>query len=173
MLKAIFWKEWRQQRIFLLTIVVFLPMLVALLLWVGGSFADERLSVWDKLGMAALSVAVLQAMVTGSLLFAGEVESGTLEFLDACSAERSRIWRAKMGSALVIALPAALLPALCGGVEALPLTVFAIETLLVTAACSVFVRTTFRALGAAVLALFIMSYVVALLGGARYAARMG
>ena len=157
LMKAIFWKEWRQQSPFLFAIVLFLPIVMGLLGWLGGSFADDRFLTSDRLGMAALGVAILQAMVTGSLLFAGEIEGGTLDFLDACSAERSRIWLAKMASAFVIALPALLLPALVGGVQGLPWTAFAIETLLLAAVCSVFVRTTFRAIGAAALSLFLVS----------------
>ncbi|HEX3313826.1 MAG TPA: hypothetical protein VHR72_02990, partial [Gemmataceae bacterium] len=157
MLKAIFWKEWRQQGPFLIAILFLMPISVGLLLWLGGSFPSERTPIADKLTMLALGIAILQAMVTGSVLFAGEVETGTLDFLDACSAERSRIWVAKMASALAIVLPAALLPALFGGLHGLLWMVCALETLLVAAACSVFVRTPFRALGAAVLCLFVMS----------------
>ena len=97
MLRAIFWKEWRQQRLFLFPILILMPILVGVLLSIGGSFADERHPTSDVLATAALCVAILQAVVTGSLLFAGEVETGTLAFLDACSAERSRIWRAEDG----------------------------------------------------------------------------
>ena len=84
LMKAIFWKEWRQQSPILLAILVFLPILMGLLGWLSGSFADDRFLTSDRLGMAALAVAILQAMVTGSLLFAGEIEAGTLDFLDAC-----------------------------------------------------------------------------------------
>ena len=62
-----------------------------------------------------------------------------------------------MASALVIALPALLLPALVGGLRGLPWMGFAIETLLLAAVCSVFVRTTFRAIGAAAFCLFVLS----------------
>ena len=157
MLRAILWKEWRQQRSILFAILVFLPILMGFLGWIGGSFADDRFLTSDRLGMAALGVAILQAMVTGSLLFAGEIEAGTLDFLDACSAERSRIWLAKMASAFVIALPALMLPALVGGFQGLPWMGFAIETLLLAAVCSVFVRSTFRAIGTAALCLCVLS----------------
>ena len=166
MLKAIFWKEWRQQSRIVCSIVIFMPVLAGVALWAIGPFVNERTSIWDAktvefARIVAICVALLQAIVTGSLLFASEVEDGTLPYLDACSAERGRIWRAKMLSGLAIAMPALVLPTLVGGFAGLLATIVAAEVVLMTAAVSVFVRTTFRAIGAAVLLLCVLTIVLA------------
>ena len=157
MLRAIVWKEWRQQRIFMFVILAVVPGLLAILGWLSGLFASARsgTSINDKLAFLFLWVPFLQAIVTGSMLFAGESETGTLDFLDACSADRSRIWFAKMASALAIMLPAVLLPAILFGPFALPMACLALEVLVLAAAASVFFRTTLRAMGATVLLLLL------------------
>ena len=146
-LKAIFWKEWRQQRSFLLAIVLLGTILIGAFSWIVGFHWDKDFSIFDKLAIMSLLTAVIQAMVTGSMLFAGEVESGTLDFLDACVADRSRIWLAKVVSALILALPFLALLLLLGGSMTVPVLVFLVAILLLSAACSVFARTTIRAVG--------------------------
>ena len=118
MLRAIFWKEWRQQRLFLFAILILMPIVLGVFAWVSGIFADGVGGpIAEKLGSICWLVACFQAIVTGSVLFAGESETGTLDFLDVCSAERSRIWFAKMASALAITLPVMLLPTFFVGVR--------------------------------------------------------
>ena len=157
MLKAIVWKEWRQQRALVLAILILMPIVLGVFGWVSGIFADGVGGpVAEKLGSICWLVACFQAIVTGSVLFAGESETGTLDFLDSCSAERSRIWFAKMASGLAITLPIALLPMLFAGFEGLLLAGFVLETLVLAAAASVFVRTTFRAIGATIVSLILI-----------------
>ncbi|HEX3315062.1 MAG TPA: ABC transporter permease, partial [Gemmataceae bacterium] len=159
MLRAIFWKEWRQQRVLVLAILILMPIVLGVFVWASGLFgALGNVPLSDKLGMFSVWVAFLQAIVTGSMLFAGESESGTLDYLDACSADRSRIWFAKMTSALGISLPIALVPTLFVGLEGLLLTAFVLETLVFAATASVFVRTTFRAIGATIVSLGLIFY---------------
>jgi hypothetical protein len=161
MLRAIFWKEWRQQSPFLFAIVLLIPLLVVAFRWSVGTVNREPISILEIAAISAASIALIQAIVTGSLLFAAEVEGNTLDYLDACSADRSRIWRAKMASGLAVAMPALLLPALVDGARGLATTVVVIEILLIAAAASVFVRTTFRAIGTVVPFLVVVGVVVA------------
>jgi ABC-type transport system involved in cytochrome c biogenesis permease component len=160
MLRAIFWKEWRQQSPFLFAILILMPI-IGVICWAAGMSGNERsFSIANLALVLAVCAAVIQAIVTGSLLFASEVEEGTLPFLDACSAERGRIWRAKMLSGLAIAMPALVLPTLLGGFAGLQASILAAETVLMTAAVSVFVRTTFRAIGVAALLLCVITIVL-------------
>jgi hypothetical protein len=161
MLRAIFWKEWRQQSPFLFAIVILIPLLVGLFRWSVGTAYREPVSIQEVAAIAAAGIALIQAIVTGSLLFAAEVEGNTLDYLDACSAQRSRIWRAKMASGLAVAMPALLLPALVDGVRGILTTVVATGILLLAAAASAFVRTTFRAIGIVVPLLIVVGVVLA------------
>ena len=173
LMKAIFWKEWRQQSPFLFAILLLIPI-VAVICWTTDTTGIVRsLSIANLAMVLAVCAAVSQAIVTGSLLFASEVEEGTLPFLDACSAERGRIWRAKMLAGLVIAMPALVLPTLLGGFAGLQASILAAEAELMTAAISVFVRTTFRAIGAAVLLLFVVTLVLAQLETVSVEAALG
>ena len=108
MIRAIVWKEFREQGLIGLTLLV----LGTGVLFAAAAVAEPRVEgagpadVVRYLGLgrlATLLLAVTAGMVCGGALFAGEREAGTMGFLDALPTSRWRVWRAKLaaGSALM------------------------------------------------------------------------
>ncbi len=116
MIRAVVWKELREQGL----IAVLLAVLGAALLGAAAAFADPpspnapATDVVASLGVGRLLALMLVAtagMVCGGALFAAEREAGTLPFLDALPSRRWALWRAKVvaGLALAAAVVAVLL----------------------------------------------------------------
>ena len=112
MIRAIVWKEFREQGLIGLTLVVLGGgVLVAVAM-----FADPPQSatiaadVFRALGpgpLATLLLAVTAGTVCGGALFAAEREAGTHGFLDALPARRSQLWLGKVvAGALLVAVQA-------------------------------------------------------------------
>jgi hypothetical protein len=106
MIRAVLWKEWREQRTIALAVLTFSVLALAL----TAQFAEPRSggSVWGQAGareLMALSLAYLAGAVCGAVLLADEKEVGTLEFLDSLPSRRRNLWIGKVvfGLALVVA----------------------------------------------------------------------
>jgi hypothetical protein len=167
MLRAILWKEWRQQGLFFLAILLLAGLAIgttALTLpqeW--ANLAGEPI-LRLTLSILFLTLVVSQAVVSGALLFAGEREDGTLSFLDVHSGRRLSVWSAKMIAGVTIAIASALILgiAMVGfGIASpmgLPLAIWvAIDVLVWTAVASAFCETTFKGIGLALLILFFVA----------------
>ena len=59
MLRAIFWKEWRQQSPFLFAIAFLIPLLVGVFLWSAGTVNREPASILDVAAISAASIALM------------------------------------------------------------------------------------------------------------------
>jgi hypothetical protein len=110
MIRALVWKEYREQRavwLALLGLAAFAAVVVPELLQLGGS---SGLSAFDlQLVVAAVALAVfIFALVSGSMLLAGEAEGHTQVFLDIQSGRRFGVWAAKAVAGLVFTLLLAL-----------------------------------------------------------------
>jgi hypothetical protein len=96
MIRAMFWKEWREQRTVAATVLGF----GALALYLTAQFAEPMAggNPWEGGGpreLMALALAYLAGAVTGAILLADEKEVGTLEFLDTLPCRRRTIWVGK------------------------------------------------------------------------------
>lgn len=110
MMRAIIWKEFREQGLIGLTLMV----LGAGILVAAATLADPPTpgaatsDLVRFLGaglMAALLLSVTAGTVCGGALFAAERESGTMGFLESHPISRGRLWRAKLlAGALLVSL---------------------------------------------------------------------
>src|SRR5262245_32287624 len=105
MLKMVLWKEYREHRSIWLGMAA---VAAAAILGVGygiGFQGQDGAAARDLLGAAVLVLAWTYGAVCGSLLLAGERESGTQPFLDTLPSGRLPLWWCKLaaGSLLVLA----------------------------------------------------------------------
>jgi ABC-type transport system involved in multi-copper enzyme maturation permease subunit len=100
MMRVVLWKELREQR---LPALILTALGVAVMFFVVPMWAAEHAAADYQIGVAAC-FAWACAMVTGTILFANESETHTLEFLDSLPRSRSQIWLAKFNVALLITL---------------------------------------------------------------------
>ena len=109
MIRAIVWKELREQGLIALTLLV----LGSGILVTAATLADPPAAsaspadVLRYLGagrLATLLLAVTAGTVCGGALFAAEREAGTIGFLESLPASRWDLWRAKMVAGLTVAL---------------------------------------------------------------------
>lgn len=96
MIRAMLWKEWREQRTVALAVLSF----GALSLYLTAQFADPvgGGSAWERGGpreLMAVALAYLAGAVSGAILLADEKEVGTLEFLDTLPCRRRTLWVGK------------------------------------------------------------------------------
>jgi hypothetical protein len=107
-LRAVVWKEVREQGLIALTLLV----LGAGILAAAATFADppsgsaSPADVLRYLGagpLATLLLAVTAGTVCGGALFAAEREAGTIGFLESLPASRRELWAAKMGAGFGLA----------------------------------------------------------------------
>jgi hypothetical protein len=114
MIRAICWKEWREQRIVIASVLAF----GALALVLTAQFTDESPggTLADGGGgpreLMAVALAYLAGAVAGAILLADEKEVGTLEFLDSLPTRRRAVWVAKMTAGLFFAIGQSVLLAL-------------------------------------------------------------
>src|SRR5438132_390223 len=132
MIRAIVWKELREQGLIAATLVVLGSGVLA----AAAALADPptparmTLDVMRSLGagpLATLMLAVTAGMVCGGAVFAAEREAGTMCFLDSLPASRWRLWRAKLIAGLgLAAVQIALLVAVAAALGLVPTTGWAV-----------------------------------------------
>jgi hypothetical protein len=108
-IRAVVWKELREQGLIGLTLVVLgAGVLVAAAALADPANPDAPVSdVIRHLGLgtlATLMLCVTAGMVCGGAVFAAEREAGTMGFLDALPVSRWHIWRAKLLAGLGLAV---------------------------------------------------------------------
>lgn len=110
MIRAILWKEYREQGpIALALLVVGGGLLAAAAAFaappVAGAKPSDALQYLGTGRLATIMLAVTAGIVTGGALFAAEREAGTFKFLDAQPGARRTLWQAKIaaGACLTIA----------------------------------------------------------------------
>ncbi|MFM8272153.1 MAG: hypothetical protein ACKODX_07430, partial [Gemmata sp.] len=116
MIRAVVWKEFREQWVIALTLVVLgggLLVGTAALAEppTAGAAATDLIRSLGLGRMATLMLVVTAGTVCGGALFAAEREAGTLTFLEVLPAARGDVWRAKVvaGAALALVQTGALL----------------------------------------------------------------
>jgi hypothetical protein len=117
MIASLAWKEYREQRPIWLTVAFLAAVLIFGVLEFVSPIGTARYGT-DKyltLRSICLALSIGYGLVVGALLFAGERESGTLDFLDMSAGRRLTIWVTKtiVGAAGVLIL-ARLLAAILG-----------------------------------------------------------
>jgi ABC-type transport system involved in multi-copper enzyme maturation permease subunit len=126
MIRAIAWKEFREQGLIALTLVVLGGGLLtaAAVLAERPSPGATPTDVVRFLGigqLATLMLAVTAGMVCGGAVFAAEREAATFQFLDSLPASRWQIWCAKVFSGLALAfVQIAVLVALAAALDLVP-----------------------------------------------------
>ena len=107
MVRAVVWKEFREQGLIALTLLVLGSALQIAAATLGdpaaGGNPNELFRYFGAGRLATLLLAVTAGMVCGGALFAAERECGTMAFLDALPATRWQLWRAKMAAGLALA----------------------------------------------------------------------
>jgi hypothetical protein len=95
-IRAIVWKECREQRAVVAAVLAF----GALSLYLTAQFADAATAGTLEGGgpreLMAIALAYLAGAVSGAILLADEKEVGTLEFLDALPCRRRAVWAGKV-----------------------------------------------------------------------------
>lgn len=100
MIRTLFWKEYREQRLFALLLVAIAGGLVAL-----APFAAPMLKIPAQDVIAVqqgvmILFAILSGVVSGALHWAAERENGTETFLDMMPVPRAALWRTKTAYAI-------------------------------------------------------------------------
>lgn len=108
MIRAVVWKEFRDQGLIGLTLVVLGAGILAAAAALGDppAPAANPTDVLRFLGvgrLATLLLAVTAGMVCGGALFAAEREAGTIGFLESLPASRWQVWRAKVAAGVLLA----------------------------------------------------------------------
>lgn len=108
MVRAILWKEFREQALIGLTLLVFGAgiLVAAAMLADPPTQGAPRSDVIRFLGvgqLAAMMLTVTAGTVCGGALFAAEREAGTMGFLESLPASRWHIWRSKLAAGTLLA----------------------------------------------------------------------
>ena len=108
MIRAIAWKELREQGLIALTLVVLGGGLLAAAATLAeppaqGASPTDVVAYLGLGRLATLMLAVTAGMVCGGAVFAAEREAATFSFLDSLPASRWQIWRAKVLAGLGLA----------------------------------------------------------------------
>jgi len=112
MIPSLAWKEYREQRPIWLTVALLAAVLILGVLQfvtpIGGALPGT--TKVRTIITICFGLSVAYGLVAGALLFAGESESGTLDFLDMAAGRRSKIWATKtiVGACGVMTLSLAL-----------------------------------------------------------------
>jgi hypothetical protein len=108
MTAALLWKEYRQQRTIWLAIpilaIVLLSIIAVSLSDTSGYrlFQDPKLRTIFTVVVCTLTIA--HGLVTGALLLAGELDDGTLTFLDNLTGRRTGVWQRKCIAGILLTL---------------------------------------------------------------------
>ena len=115
MLKALAWKEWREQRPVVLVaflLMLLLPLLVAL----GKSMTSGRVDfgalAFDCTLLYGALLWPLTALLAGSGTISGDAQGGTLPFLFTRPVRRTTVWTVKVATALAVVLMVAVVSGL-------------------------------------------------------------
>jgi ABC-2 family transporter protein len=104
MIRAFIWKEWREQRIVALAVLLF----GALAMYLTAQFVEQSSGATLDSGGArelmAIALAYLAGAVSGAILLADEKEVGTLEFLDTLPSRRRNVWVGKVIAGALLAV---------------------------------------------------------------------
>lgn len=97
MIRVLMWKEYRDHRLIWLTMAVVNIALLLLLMSVAqmAGFGPRDDNLMMPLGPAAVLLVWAYGMLAGSMMLAGERETGTLAFLDILPVTRFNVWIAK------------------------------------------------------------------------------
>ncbi len=104
MIGAIFWKEWREQRIVALAVLSFGALSLALTAFLADPTTGGGLSNLGVREVMPLALAYLAGTVCGAILLADEKEVGTLEFLDTLPGQRRGLWFGKLVFGLTLSI---------------------------------------------------------------------
>jgi hypothetical protein len=108
MTAAVLWKEYRQQRAVWLAIAILGVLLVVLLAAVMGNgtqwevFQDRHIR--GLLNAVVFCLVVTYGLVSGALLLAGELDEGTMVFLDSLTGQRGTLWARKCAAGALFTL---------------------------------------------------------------------
>lgn len=116
MIRTLAWKQYREQRAAWLLMAGLAVVTVLGGLW-GILHLRLHAASWFVLGLPALLIAAAYGVVCAALLVAGDLEAGTLAFLEALGRRRSDLWRTKFWTG--IGLTAALASLIAIGLAAL------------------------------------------------------
>ena len=100
MTAAVLWKEYRQQRAVWLAIAILGVLVVVTLAAVMGHgirwevFQDRHIR--SLLNAVVFCLVITYGLVSGALLLAGELDEGTMVFLDSLTGQRGTLWRVQM-----------------------------------------------------------------------------
>ena len=112
MTRAVWWKEYREHRAVWFALAglgaVTLAVLASLLRLDGVTALNQPDRLWPLM-YALGAVAATYGLVCGAMLLASEREAGTLPLLDAWTARRTPVWRAKLLVGLGLTLTQAVL----------------------------------------------------------------
>ena len=162
MLKAILWKEWRSQATLLFAIVIVAATVVVALL---AAMPDRQpYGISDLLTFTLIALAVAQAVMTGAMLFTGEVEGQTLTHLDQHAGRRREVWNCKMATGLLFVLCvsggfAATMIEFTSSDYGLMCVALAVDAFLWATACSIGASSTIRAIGWTFFAWLVIPYI--------------
>lgn len=106
MIRAVLWKEWREQAAIIVALLALGGGVMATAVQLGNPVTDAgplEFAGYGQAGrLALLMLALTAGTVIGGALFAGEAEAGTTGYLDALPATRWRVWRGKVAAGLVL-----------------------------------------------------------------------
>lgn len=178
MIRAVVWKELREQGLIAATLAVVggaLLVAVAVLAEppVAGAPPTDVIRSVGAARLVALMLVVTAGMVCGGSLFAAERESGTMSFLEALPTGRWALWRAKVlagvvlaGGQIALVVAAAAVLDVADGAFARRLAVYAILAFAWGALGSTLARTTLGSVGIAIpfaaLAMFVILFPIML-----------
>lgn len=110
MVRAVLWKEWREQAAIIVALLALGGGVIAAAVQFGGPISDAGPLEFRGYGeagrLAFLLLALTAGTVIGGALFAGEDEAGTTGYLASLPASRWRLWRGKVAAGLVLAAAA-------------------------------------------------------------------
>ncbi|HEV3386897.1 MAG TPA: ABC transporter permease [Gemmata sp.] len=109
MIRAIVWKEFREQGLIAITLVLlgagFLEATAILAVPPEESASPNEIIRFLGAGrLATLALAVTAGMVCGSAIFAAEREGGTIAFLESLPSSHRQLWRAKLVAGIVLTI---------------------------------------------------------------------
>jgi hypothetical protein len=104
--RAVLWKEWREQATIIVALLAFGSGVIAAAVTFGSQITDSGPLEFRGYGeagrLAFLMLALTAGTVIGGTLFAGEAEAGTTSYLAGLPVSRWRLWRAKIAAGLIL-----------------------------------------------------------------------